>query len=112
MTRAGPWLRGALWAGFGALASPACSLGQGSGVVQGVLDVPTCWSGPFDLHPDFFAAVPSVSGGYRPAATQFRSESKTAVTTRRSAMDSPSSSTTPAKFAEIPGRAGLHGQAC
>jgi hypothetical protein len=31
--------------------------------VQGVLDVPTCWSGPFDLHPDFFAAVPSVSGG-------------------------------------------------
>ena len=57
------WARLALWAGFGALGSPACSLGQGSGTVSGVLDVPACWSGPFDLHPDFFAAVPSVSGG-------------------------------------------------
>ena len=41
---------------------PACSLGQGSGNVSGTLDVPQCWSGPFDLKPDFFAAVPSTAG--------------------------------------------------
>ncbi len=28
---------------------------------MGVLDVPNCWSGPFDLHPDFFAAVPATA---------------------------------------------------
>jgi hypothetical protein len=38
--------------------APACSLGEGSGSVSGTLDVPTCWFGPFDLKPDFFAAVP------------------------------------------------------
>jgi hypothetical protein len=31
--------------------------------VYGTLDVPNCWSGAYDLHPDFFAAIPSVSGG-------------------------------------------------
>jgi hypothetical protein len=36
----------------------SCSLGTGSGVVHGELDVPDCWSGKFDLQPDFFAAVP------------------------------------------------------
>jgi hypothetical protein len=36
----------------------ACSAGQGSGVVKGALNVPNCWSGKFDLQPDFFAAVP------------------------------------------------------
>jgi hypothetical protein len=41
------------------LAVAACSLGQGQGTVSGDLDVPDCWSGHFDLHPDFFAAVPS-----------------------------------------------------
>jgi hypothetical protein len=42
--------------------APGCSLGEGSGSVSGVLDVPLCWSGDFDLKPDFFAAVPSSSG--------------------------------------------------
>jgi hypothetical protein len=41
--------------------APACSLGQGTGCVAGTLDVPECWSGSFDLHPDFFAAVPTNS---------------------------------------------------
>jgi hypothetical protein len=43
------------------LAVAACSLGQGQGQVTGILDVPDCWSGPFDLHPDFFAAVPATA---------------------------------------------------
>ena len=47
-----------------ALLAPACSLGQGQGAVASPkgdgLDIPDCWSGPFDLHPDFFAAVPGV----------------------------------------------------
>jgi hypothetical protein len=43
------------------LAVAACSLGQGQGQVTGTLDVPDCWSGPFDLHPDFFAAVPATA---------------------------------------------------
>ncbi|MDB4995449.1 MAG: hypothetical protein JWM74_2881, partial [Myxococcaceae bacterium] len=37
---------------------PACSLGEGQGVITGTLNVPNCWSGKFDLHPDFFAGVP------------------------------------------------------
>jgi hypothetical protein len=37
---------------------PACSLGDGRGSVSGELDVPDCWTGNFDLKPDFFAAVP------------------------------------------------------
>ncbi len=37
---------------------PACSLGEGNGTITGTLDVPNCWSGKFDLHPDFFAGVP------------------------------------------------------
>jgi hypothetical protein len=41
--------------------APACSLGQGTGCIAGTLDVPECWSGSFDLHPDFFAAVPTNS---------------------------------------------------
>jgi hypothetical protein len=36
-------------------------LGTGSGSARGTLDVPDCWSGDFDLRPDFFAAVPSAS---------------------------------------------------
>jgi hypothetical protein len=36
-----------------------CSQGQGSGSATGTLDVPRCWSGPFDLKPDFFGAVPA-----------------------------------------------------
>jgi hypothetical protein len=30
----------------------------------GTLDVPDCWSGDFDLHPDFFAAVPGATPEY------------------------------------------------
>jgi hypothetical protein len=36
----------------------ACSLGEGNGKVYGDLNVHECWSGPFNLNPDFFAAVP------------------------------------------------------
>jgi hypothetical protein len=52
----------ALVATLAAWLAPACSLGAGTGTCTGTLDVPDCWAGPFDLHPDFFAAVPS-SGG-------------------------------------------------
>jgi hypothetical protein len=44
--------------------APACSLGSGSGSCSGTLDVPDCWSGNFDLHPDFFAAVPAATPEY------------------------------------------------
>lgn len=36
----------------------SCSQGEGSGKVAGVLSVPDCWTGPFDLSADFLAAVP------------------------------------------------------
>lgn len=41
--------------------APGCSQGDGSGSATGTLDVPDCWSGPFDLKPNFFAAIPSNS---------------------------------------------------
>jgi hypothetical protein len=41
-----------------ALIAPACSLGEGQGQVTGTLNISDCWTGPFDLKPDFFAAVP------------------------------------------------------
>jgi hypothetical protein len=41
--------------------APGCSLGQGTGSVCGWLATPGCWSGAFQLHPDFFAAVPTNS---------------------------------------------------
>lgn len=44
--------------------APACSLGSGTGSCSGTLDVPDCWSGDFDLHPDFFAAVPGATPEY------------------------------------------------
>lgn len=40
------------------VASSACTLGSGEGQVSGQLDVPNCWSGSFDLKPDFFAGIP------------------------------------------------------
>lgn len=52
--------------------APACSLGSGSGTCEGTLDVPDCWSGPFDLHPDFFAAVPPTGVGASGDAIQLR----------------------------------------
>ncbi len=44
-----------------AVLQPGCSQGDGTGSASGTLDVPDCWSGPFDLKPDFFAAIPSMS---------------------------------------------------
>jgi hypothetical protein len=41
-----------------AATAPACSQGEGEGRIVGTLDAPNCWTGPFDLNPDFFAAVP------------------------------------------------------
>ncbi len=46
---------------LGTALAPGCSLGDGTGTVSGVLDVPQCWSGEFDLRPDFFAAVPAAT---------------------------------------------------
>jgi hypothetical protein len=40
---------------------PGCSLGEGGGSAIGTIDIPQCWSGAFNLNPDFFAAVPSAS---------------------------------------------------
>lgn len=40
------------------LVAPGCSVGDGSGTAVGTLDVPNCWSGQFNLSPDFFAADP------------------------------------------------------
>lgn len=48
----------ALCAALALAISPACSLGQGAGSLHGAIDAPDCWSGPYDLKPDFFAAVP------------------------------------------------------
>jgi len=47
-----------------AATAPACSQGEGEGTIRGTLDVPNCWTGEFDLAPDFLAAVP-----YRDAMT-------------------------------------------
>ena len=41
------------------MSSAGCSLGEGEGqVTSQKLIVADCWQGPFDLAPDFFAAVP------------------------------------------------------
>lgn len=42
--------------------SPACSQGEGEGRITGTLNVPSCWSGAFELSPDFFGAVPYREG--------------------------------------------------
>jgi hypothetical protein len=47
-----------------AASAPACSQGEGEGQIVGTLDVPNCWTGAFQLKPDFLAAVP-----YRDAIT-------------------------------------------
>ncbi len=38
--------------------STACSQGEGDGRITGTINVPGCWSGPFELAPDFFAGQP------------------------------------------------------
>lgn len=43
-------------------ASPACSQGEGEGRITGTVNVPNCWSGAFELSPDFFGAVPYREG--------------------------------------------------
>ena len=53
--------RSRAWVAFAVMAAwpvlgPGCSVGDGSGAVSGVLDVPNCWSGQYSLQPDFFAA--------------------------------------------------------
>ena len=48
-------------AALAAALAPGCSLGAGTGTCSGTLDVPDCWSGDFDLHPNFFAAVPAAT---------------------------------------------------
>jgi len=54
----------AIIATLAAALAPACSLGSGTGTCSGTLDVPDCWSGSFNLHPDFFAAVPGATPEY------------------------------------------------
>lgn len=41
-----------------AVVAAGCSVGEGAGSVEGTLNVPECWSGPFKFNPDFFAGVP------------------------------------------------------
>lgn len=41
---------------------PSCSQGEGSGKVAGTLNVPNCWTGPFELDADFLAGVPFREG--------------------------------------------------
>jgi hypothetical protein len=45
-----------------AAAAPACSQGEGEGRVTGSLNIPECWTGDFELRPDFFAANPYRDG--------------------------------------------------
>jgi hypothetical protein len=42
--------------------APACSQGEGEGNISGTLNVPNCWTGSFELAPDFFGAVPYREG--------------------------------------------------
>ncbi len=42
----------------GASVTPACSQGEGAGHVAGTLNLPNCWTGPFELSADFLAGVP------------------------------------------------------
>jgi hypothetical protein len=45
-----------------AAVAPACSQGEGEGRIAGTLNAPNCWTGGFELNPDFFAAVPYRQG--------------------------------------------------
>lgn len=55
---AATWIAGTLAA--------ACSQGQGTGVACGTLDVQDCWTGSFNLQPNFFAAIPTQSTSSTP----------------------------------------------
>lgn len=52
--RSGPIAAAAAFAVTGV----ACSVSEGDGAAKGSLNVADCWSGPFQLRPDFFAGVP------------------------------------------------------
>lgn len=52
----------ALAAASAVAVAPACSQGEGEGRITGTLAVPNCWTGPFELSPDFFAGVPYREG--------------------------------------------------
>jgi len=65
--RRGPWARAARLAAplalpalVSAALAPGCSQGDGSGTVCGTIDVVNCWTGAFNLQPDFFAAIPAM----------------------------------------------------
>lgn len=50
------WRAGIL---VGALMAAGCTVGEGEGyVLSDRLYIEDCWNGPFDLNPDFFAAIP------------------------------------------------------
>jgi hypothetical protein len=57
-------------AALAAWLAPACSLAEGSGSVLGTLNVNNCWSGAYNLQPNFFAAVPSASPALGSGANQ------------------------------------------
>lgn len=52
------WLGALSAAVLAALPVSACVAREGTATVVGELDVEQCWSGPFDLEPNFFAAAP------------------------------------------------------
>jgi hypothetical protein len=60
--------RGRAIAGLGAAAlvalalPPGCSVDQGTGCASGTLNILNCWSGSFDLRPNFFAVSASTAG--------------------------------------------------
>jgi hypothetical protein len=55
--------------------APGCSLAEGSGTVVGTLNIPNCWSGDFNLQPNFFAAIPSASAEIESGASESASTS-------------------------------------
>lgn len=55
--------------------APGCSVAEGAGSVSGVLNVADCWSGPFDLQPNFFAAIPSATGAVESGVNEAESPS-------------------------------------
>lgn len=46
-----------------AFASACSGVGDGSGCASGTLNISDCWAGPFDLHPNFFGAIPGGASG-------------------------------------------------
>ncbi len=56
MTLARRFLATSFFATATCLAS--CSISEGEGTAQGTLNVADCWSGAYDLQPDFFTAAP------------------------------------------------------